>query len=896
MSKRAVRRNKPNFAARRRATRAALSTLPEEARRKLQSLDPSLFTPGQTAPGIFTKPISVAMIVKNCAASLKNCLQSLKDKFLQPCDEIVVLDTGSTDDTPAVARALGARVLDGTTLRKNMAGKVAEWLPEWQEHYGKEKQFDQGCIMDFAGARQVVTDAAKNDYIFWIDSDDVFDEEQAGSLRLICEEHLGKDVDAVFLNYFYAFDKDDGRCTTILKRERIVDRRLYEWKGKCHETLIPRPGAVLRGAGWFENYRGGIIHAAGRRDHTLSDIRNYCIIRDEIETDLAYGRQPDVRSVFYLGNACRGLKRHAEALQMYTKTYNLSGSRDDRYSAAYYIAITYLAPEIQRPAEALDWAYTCLRLKPEDPRSHFMLARCYHILGRHQDSLMFFESGKKLPEPTATLHSYDPEHIHTLPYYMAISVGKELKDEALVTAAGEHLARHRGDHPEVREVLEDAKNWLAGRTLVKAVQTMTINSRPKDPNEQIENARKLINLLPEVPKELEEMGVGRKEPPDDRLVSAAYTNEGGEQVVERKQATLDDDLTIWCAQTLEAWGPRTDSIGGSEKAVIQMAPRLQKNGWRVTVYCNCPLDQRGLDAASGVIWRHWSELDTQRERGTVIFWRSVKALTVPWPIQRRIFWGHDVQRPDQWTDVEIAAADEVWLLSDYHATTLGPVLPKLKDKLWITRNGIDTALFEKYDGQAKRPNAVVYCSSPDRGILTAIDAFQKAFKDDKTATLDICYGFNRNYRDIAAKQEYGNIPDLRRDMNYLEYMKLVLGRIDQDPRITYHGRVSWERVAELLSRAGVWLYPTRFPEISCMSAMEAQAAGCRIVATDYAALAETILWSSSDVHLCHPDAAEIELAAAARPAEDPGLRAWARHKYSYDLLAKEWTARLRRSA
>jgi ubiquinone/menaquinone biosynthesis C-methylase UbiE len=58
--------------------------------------------------------------------------------------------------------------------------------------------------------------------------------------------------------------------------------------------------------------------------------------------------------------------------------------------------------------------------------------------------------------------------------------------------------------------------------------------------------------------------------------------------------------------------------------------------------------------------------------------------------------------------------------------------------------------------------------------------------------------------------------------------------------ITDHGRVGHKQLAEEYAKSGIWVYPSHFPEISCIAAMKAQVAGCIPVTTDYAALKETV--------------------------------------------------------
>ena len=52
--------------------------------------------------------VSLCMIVRNEEAHLAHCLRSVKDLV----DEIIIVDTGSTDQTKEIARSFSCRIFD----------------------------------------------------------------------------------------------------------------------------------------------------------------------------------------------------------------------------------------------------------------------------------------------------------------------------------------------------------------------------------------------------------------------------------------------------------------------------------------------------------------------------------------------------------------------------------------------------------------------------------------------------------------------------------------------------------------------------------------------------------------------------------------------------------------
>ena len=155
--------------------------------------------------------ISLCMIVKNEAAVLGRLLDCVDGIF----DEIVIADTGSTDATPRIAASHGAAVFS---------------VP-WTD--------------DFSAARNASLEKATGDYLFWLDADDVIDEENRKKL-LALKENLPPETDMVMLPYAAAFD-GAGRPSFVYYRERLFRNHAgFRFRGFVHECVEPR-GKVIGG-------------------------------------------------------------------------------------------------------------------------------------------------------------------------------------------------------------------------------------------------------------------------------------------------------------------------------------------------------------------------------------------------------------------------------------------------------------------------------------------------------------------------------------------------------------------------------------------------------------------------------------------------------------------------
>ena len=147
--------------------------------------------------------ISVCMIVKNEEAVLARCLDSLNGI----ADEIVIVDTGSTDRTKEIASLYTSRIYDFT----------------W--------------IHDFAAARNFSFSKATKDYVMWLDCDDIIDHEQQQRIVNFKKKLPEYECDTFMANY----QVGAGQANSVT---RIVRNGTAKWEGFVHEYLATRGNRI----------------------------------------------------------------------------------------------------------------------------------------------------------------------------------------------------------------------------------------------------------------------------------------------------------------------------------------------------------------------------------------------------------------------------------------------------------------------------------------------------------------------------------------------------------------------------------------------------------------------------------------------------------------------------
>jgi glycosyltransferase involved in cell wall biosynthesis len=169
---------------------------------------------------------------------------------------------------------------------------------------------------------------------------------------------------------------------------------------------------------------------------------------------------------------------------------------------------------------------------------------------------------------------------------------------------------------------------------------------------------------------------------------------------------------------------------------------------------------------------------------------------------------------------------------------LYPAIPK--DKVRIVPNGIQPDHFTDVDkspsaqgsgGTKKEANLIINTSSADRSLSACLEIFAEVKKQVPEARMEWAYGWQ------IFDNAHGN------NKRMMEWKAQMQARM-QELGVVERGRLNTKEVARLYQRAHVFLYPTAFYEIFCISALKAQLAGAYPVVSDFAALAEVVQWGT----------------------------------------------------
>lgn len=306
--------------------------------------------------------VSLCMIVKNEEEHLPRCLENIRNVV----DEIIIVDTGSTDRTVEIAKSYGAKV----------------YYFKWNNN--------------FSEARNESLKYATKDWILILDADDELQGEYKENFKLLLDMQLDENAIYFFETLSYYGDRIDNNFIIINLNPRMFKNNCkIHYEGEIHNQLIYSPNKYDAICNSIKIYHYGYLNKSISSKNKRS--RNITILTELIK------KEPSNKfNCFNLGNEYTALGDVKQALEYYYKAYENFDPRSG-FSAALLIRIIISNYNIQEYNKTLDFIDIGIKYYPKFTDLYFYKALVYKELDKPTLQIKALEKCIELGEPPSEL-------------------------------------------------------------------------------------------------------------------------------------------------------------------------------------------------------------------------------------------------------------------------------------------------------------------------------------------------------------------------------------------------------------------------------------------------------------------------------------------------------------
>lgn len=304
--------------------------------------------------------VSLAMIVKDEERTLERVLLAAT----QFCDQLVVVDTGSSDSTVEIAKRCGAEV------------------------------FHFPWVDDFSAARNYSFAQCLGDWILWLDADDLLPPETIAVGQALRDHGLaGLEANCVRCPYIYEYSPETGEVMLKQFRERFVRRSAgFRWVAPIHEVL----DAI--GTSWTACTDFVVEHRVAPENKERKQGRNLRIYDKTLDRTKC-----DTRDLYLYAGELRAARRFAEALECYELYFQRwpAGERD--HFEEPYIARIDRIDCLRRMGDldaALRFACEAIYYNSTRAEAYALAALCHHDCENWHAAYALFLAAAACKAPT----------------------------------------------------------------------------------------------------------------------------------------------------------------------------------------------------------------------------------------------------------------------------------------------------------------------------------------------------------------------------------------------------------------------------------------------------------------------------------------------------------------
>jgi len=726
----------------------------------------------------------------------------------------------------------------------------------WQAWEDPDGNVEEEWISDFSKARNIAQEMVTGDVWCYIDSDTML---VHGDLwRADIDKYFeNPEVGVMQLNYRYDEDDATGECNRDVKTKMIFRAGITEWVWPVHEQ-----GRIISGQHHLVDASSSkyhIKHFKDREGHKEATSRNFWIIKNY----MGQGGEMDARMWLSLATCQIGRGENEAALVAVRQVLKKDPCENDKWRALS--AMGGIIQDMGYVDEALAAYGEMAAMHPERASPWAYIAQTLCNAGRWKEAL----------GAVGRVHQYEgvdegptsnPLFLKYSPLYSAGRAYSALGEWEKAIASFEALLKIMPGMTVAEEHMEALRSQVRVADLYSNYRAVAEN---------------VPGVWKDAPSELDML-------PEPARAKMPKRPKGRTPVM------------IWCGPPASGpWGPSdiASGMGGSEEAVVYLSRELAKQGCHVEVYGAPHKGEAGADA-HGVVWVNHAGWEDRP--GIFIQWRGTHMIAKAGKASARYVWLHDQQASMlPYDDALKLLVDGVFCLSEFHAEPLFE--HGWADKIILTKNGLPPSVLAHQTDMERKGNTFAYYSSPDRGLDTVLAVWRDIRYRIPNATLDIFYGFTPYYLKAMTKH-----PHLRALKAKIEAQLLDL----QCCGVTFKGMVGHDELHESMATTDFWLYPSMWPETSCITAMKCLALGCLPITARFepSGTPETIgaFDMGPEPGLLDPyhDSAEIgrwvdQVVKVAKmdSLELNGIRQeaaeWSRERYSWERVATHWVSLFR---
>lgn len=290
--------------------------------------------------------LTLCMIVRDNARTIEAALVSVRPWV----DEMIVVDTGSVDETPAICRRLGAKV------------HSFPWCD------------------DFSAARNESLGHAAGEWLFWMDSDDTITPENGRKLRDLAAREPSPDVLGFVLQVHCPSGHEERDVTVVDHVKVFRNRPDLRFEHRIHEQILP---AIRRAGGEIEFTDIYVTHSGS--DQT-DDGRKRKLERDFRILRLDLAERPEHPFVlFNLGMTHADAAQYSEAIDYLNRCIVHSKPNESHLRKAYALLVNSYQ-QSSRHDDAWNKLQEGRQLFPDDPELLFRQGMLHHHFGRHKQA------------------------------------------------------------------------------------------------------------------------------------------------------------------------------------------------------------------------------------------------------------------------------------------------------------------------------------------------------------------------------------------------------------------------------------------------------------------------------------------------------------------------------